>query len=249
MCLTYSCSQPVEAATAANAGNHLIVYYHCTPHRQALHDEDRQHHYSYACSEHAMEQDILQKNNSQTEQNYEWSDAKGIFAVNLVSSSGFCKTTLLVETMKRLAVMFTMNGMEGDQQTMSETNHIQAAGAHTVQLNTGKDCHLVSEMVHYAVHDLKVPVNSVVFIQNFSFLASSGLFDLGESSRVVMIRATGRDVIPLKNPTIFETSQLCIMGKIDSLADMNFNVAIGMACAHKMKSTPDFIELLTTIEA
>jgi hydrogenase nickel incorporation protein HypB len=253
MCTTCGCSQPDSAVTITKAGHHHHEHEHGHHHHDHEHDHahghsHHDHHHSHQNDERelALEQDILQKNNLLAERNRGWFDAKGIFSVNLVSSPGSGKTTMLEETIKRIAKQQAVYVIEGDQQTMNDANRIQAAGAEAVQINTGKGCHLDSHMVHHALHDLRPQENSIVFIENVGNLVCPGLFDLGESSRVVVISVTEGDDKPLKYPTMFETSQLCVINKIDLLPYVNFDVAKAKEYALRINPNLKFVELSAT---
>jgi hydrogenase nickel incorporation protein HypB len=136
--------------------------------------------------------------------------------------------------------------IEGDQQTMNDANRIKEAGAEAVQINTGKGCHLDSHMVHHALQDLKPTTGSTVFIENVGNLVCPGLFDLGESSRVVIISVTEGTDKPLKYPTMFETSTLCIINKIDLLPYVDFDVEKAKEYALRINPNLQFIELSAT---
>jgi hydrogenase nickel incorporation protein HypB len=114
--------------------------------------------------------------------------------------------------------------IEGDQQTMNDANRIDAAGAPVVQINTGNGCHLDSQMVNQAVKMLNVDNNSILMIENVGNLVCPSLFDLGEATRVVIISTTEGEDKPLKYPTMFQSSQICIINKTDLLPYVDFNM-------------------------
>ena len=251
MCATCGCNQPAEAVTITRAGeehhhHHDHGHAHDHQHANGHHHHDHDHVHS---RELELELDILQENNLLAQRNRGWLDAKNIFAVNLVSSPGSGKTTLLEETVKRLANQGGIYVIEGDQQTMNDANRIKAAGAEAVQINTGKGCHLDSHMVHHALDDLKPANDSVLFIENVGNLVCPGLFDLGETARVVIISVTEGDDKPLKYPTMFETSQLCIINKIDLLPYVNFNVDKAKEYALRINPKLQFLEVSATTGA
>jgi hydrogenase nickel incorporation protein HypB len=241
MCATCGCSQPEEAVTIRRAGEET----HSHEHHDHHHDHGHHHHHHDA-REVELEIDILQKNNLLAERNRGWLEAKNIYSINLVSSPGSGKTTLLEGTVKRLANEQDVYVIEGDQQTMNDANRIKEAGAEAIQINTGKGCHLDSHMVHHALHDLKPKEGSTVFIENVGNLVCPGLFDLGESSRVVIISVTEGTDKPLKYPTMFETSRLCIINKIDLLPYVDFDVEKAKEYALRINPNLQFIEVSAT---
>jgi hydrogenase nickel incorporation protein HypB len=101
-------------------------------------------------------------------------------------------------------------------------------------------------MVHHALHDLKPTDGSLLFIENVGNLVCPGLFDLGEAERVVVISVTEGDDKPLKYPTMFETSNICIINKTDLLPYVNFDVARAKEYALRINPKMKFIELSAT---
>jgi hydrogenase nickel incorporation protein HypB len=206
-------------------------------HHNHNHDHDHHHHHDGHSHEHhqashdhshgkeiAVEQDILGKNNLLAERNRGYFEAKNIVALNLVSSPGSGKTSLLERTIKDLGNELKFFVIEGDQQTMNDANRIDQAGAPVVQVNTGNGCHLDSDMINKAVKQLQVQDNSVLVIENVGNLVCPSLFDLGEKARVVVISTTEGEDKPIKYPTMFETSDICIINKTDLLPYVDFNV-------------------------
>jgi hydrogenase nickel incorporation protein HypB len=145
-------------------------------------------------------------------------------ALNLVSSPGSGKTSLLERTIKELGSEIKFYVIEGDQQTMNDANRIDKAGAPVVQINTGNGCHLDSGMINKAVKELNVPENSVLVIENVGNLVCPSLFDLGEKARVVVISTTEGEDKPIKYPTMFQSSDICIINKTDLLPYVEFNM-------------------------
>lgn len=209
------------------------------------HDKDHQHgdHNHSHGKEIAVEQDILGKNNLLAERNRGYFEAKNILALNLVSSPGSGKTSLLERTIKDLGKEIKFYVIEGDQQTMNDANRIDKAGAPVVQVNTGNGCHLDSEMINKAVKELEVKDNSVLVIENVGNLVCPSLFDLGEAARVVVISTTEGEDKPLKYPTMFETSDICIINKTDLLPYVDFDMEKCKKYAEQVNHHLKFFEL------
>ena len=193
-----------------------------------------------------LESDILSKNNIRAQHNRHHFEAGHILALNLVSSPGSGKTCLLERTLKETKALFTASVIEGDQQTTNDARRIAATGAEVVQINTGKGCHLDADMIHSAIHELNPRDNSIVFIENVGNLVCPAMFDLGENARVAIISVTEGDDKPLKYPDIFESSNLCIINKIDLLPYVNFDVEKVKANALRVNPKLTFIELSAT---
>lgn len=193
-----------------------------------------------------LEQDILLKNNLKAERNRGYFMAKDILALNLVSSPGSGKTSLLERTLSDLNGDLTFSVIEGDQQTTNDADRIAATGAPVVQINTGKGCHLDADMIENAIQKLGPENNSVVIIENIGNLVCPAMFDLGEQSRVVIISVTEGDDKPLKYPDMFQSSDLCIINKIDLLPYVNFDCELAKTYARQVNPKLEFIELSAT---
>jgi len=190
-----------------------------------------------------VEQDILQHNNLLAERNRGYFEAKNILAINLVSSPGSGKTSLLEATLKAQKEIFPLYVIEGDQQTMNDADRINATGIPVVQINTGQGCHLDSDMINKAIKELKPAENSVLFIENVGNLVCPAMFDLGESIRVVIISVTEGDDKPVKYPDMFHSAQYCIINKTDLLPYVDFDVEKAKAYALRVNHHLEFIEL------
>jgi hydrogenase nickel incorporation protein HypB len=171
-----------------------------------------------------IERDILQNNQLLAARNRGYFEAKNIFALNLVSSPGSGKTTLLERTLADLKGEIPFYVIEGDQQTLNDANRIAALDVPVIQINTGKGCHLESDMVYDAVKRLNVKDHSVLMIENVGNLVCPSMFDLGENKRVVIISTTEGEDKPIKYPDMFHTSDVCIINKIDLLPYLNINI-------------------------
>ncbi len=222
MCDSCGCSQPADAVTFRKPGEAEHGHHHDHDHP---HTHDHDHTHSHAPSRTIeIEQDVLHQNNLLAQRNRGWFEAKKITALNLVSSPGSGKTSLLERTISDLKTDLTISVIEGDQQTLNDANRIAATGAEVVQVNTGQGCHLDAEMIRKAVDKLGPDDNSIVMIENVGNLVCPALFDLGEACKVVIISVTEGDDKPLKYPTMFAASGLCIINKIDLLPYVDFDV-------------------------
>ncbi|MFA6923427.1 MAG: hydrogenase nickel incorporation protein HypB [Bacteroidales bacterium] len=226
---------------------HEHNYEHSHEHKSHEHShkyEHDEHTYEHAQSkEIKIEQDIMQKNNLLAERNRGYFEAKNIFTLNLVSSPGSGKTSLLEKTIKDLKKKLFFFVIEGDQQTMNDAKRIEATGAAVVQINTGNGCHLDADMINKAVKKLDVKENSVLVIENVGNLVCPALFDLGESKRVVIISVTEGEDKPLKYPNMFTTSDICIINKTDLLPHVDFNVKKVKEYALRINNKLDFFEV------
>jgi hydrogenase nickel incorporation protein HypB len=171
-----------------------------------------------------IERDILAGNNAYAGANRHRFAERGIFAVNLVSSPGSGKTSLLVRTIEALKDRLPLAVIEGDQQTSEDAARIRAAGAPAVQINTGKGCHLDAHMVGHAVERLAPVEDSLLLIENVGNLVCPAAFDLGEAHKVVILSVTEGEDKPLKYPDMFHAASLMLLNKVDLLPHLDFDV-------------------------
>ncbi len=212
------------------------------------HSEHAHHHHNHSHDhnhkkEIELEVNVLQKNDLLAERNRGFFEAKNIMALNLVSSPGSGKTSLLERTIKEMGKKLPFYVIEGDQQTMNDANRIEAAGAPVVQINTGNGCHLDADMINKAVKKLEVNNNSVLIIENVGNLVCPSMFDLGESKRVVIISVTEGEDKPIKYPNMFASSDICIINKTDLLPYLDFDVEKTKEYALKINHHLEFFEL------
>jgi hydrogenase nickel incorporation protein HypB len=237
MCGTCGCGQP-EAITIRKPGNISgKIHYH---HDHEIIGSERSSEHSREIS---LELDIMNKNNQLATLNRNYFEAHGIRAINMVSSPGSGKTSILERTIKELNSKTGMYIIEGDQQTMLDADRIQRAGAPVVQVNTGNGCHLDAHMVDMAVKTLEIPAGSVLMIENVGNLVCPALFDLGESARVVIMSVTEGDDKPLKYPNMFQTSHLCLVNKSDLLPYVDFSIEKFRENALRVNNNLQFITL------
>jgi hydrogenase nickel incorporation protein HypB len=150
--------------------------------------------------------------------------ARGILAVNLMSSPGAGKTTLLERTIRDTADRRPVAVVEGDQETLLDADRIRRTGCPVVQVNTGAGCHLDASMVRDALSTLDPTTGSLVFVENVGNLVCPALFDLGEDARVVIISVTEGTDKPLKYPYMFAAADLVVVNKIDLLPYVDFDL-------------------------
>jgi hydrogenase nickel incorporation protein HypB len=248
MCSTCGCGVGEHGATILRPGEFASAA------EFQLTEEHHHHALEHALSHAAtsektiieVEKEFLGHNQLLAERNRGFFEAKKITALNLVSSPGSGKTTLLETTLDDLKDKIDFSVIEGDQQTMNDADRIDALNIPVVQINTGKGCHLDSEMVYSAFNKLDLLENSVLMIENVGNLVCPALFDLGEKFRVVIISTTEGDDKPSKYPDMFEHSQVCIINKIDLLPYVNFNVEKAKEFASRINPNLIFFEVSAT---
>jgi len=222
-------------------------HHHDHGHDHGHHDHDHHHHHDTLTSRTVkVEQDLLVMNNSLAERNRGWFEAKGILALNLVSSPGSGKTSLLERTIADLKDELNLAVVEGDQQTLNDAERIAATGAPVLQVNTGHGCHLDAEMSRRASRELELADGSVLMIENVGNLVCPALFDLGEAAKVVIISTTEGADKPQKYPTMFAAADVCLINKTDLLPYVDFDIDACEAHARAVNPNLSFMRVSAT---
>ncbi|WP_129126855.1 hydrogenase nickel incorporation protein HypB [Geomonas oryzae] len=192
------------------------------------HGHKHHHHHEEAAEKPAkkvvIETDILAKNNRMAAGNRELFRAKGLFVLNLVSSPGSGKTTILERSLKDLAGSCRCAVVEGDQQTDNDAVRIAATGVPVKQVNTGAGCHLDAHMVLHAVEHFDLDNLDLLLIENVGNLVCPASFDLGEHHKVVVLSVTEGEDKPLKYPQMFHAADIMLLNKVDLLPHLDFDV-------------------------
>lgn len=161
-------------------------------------------------------------------------DAKGILCLNLMSSPGAGKTSILERTLTDLKGEFKMAVIEGDLQTDNDAQRVAATGAQAVQVNTEGGCHLDSSMVQDAVKAIDIEGLDILFVENVGNLVCPAEFSVGEDYKVTLLSVTEGDDKPEKYPLMFHISAVMILNKIDLLPYVNFDLEVASAHATKL---------------
>lgn len=215
-------------------------------HHDHHHDHDH-HHHDHAHGEHGdvhfgagaagtsvpglsqsrliqLEADILGKNNSYAAANRRLFADKGMFVLNLVSSPGSGKTSLLCRTLDMLKTELPIAVIEGDQQTTNDADRIRETGVRAIQVNTGKGCHLDAHMIGHAVESLAPGDGTMLMIENVGNLVCPAGFDLGEAHKVAILSVTEGEDKPLKYPDMFAAADVALLNKVDLLEHLDFDI-------------------------
>ena len=193
-----------------------------------------------------IERDILGKNDRLAAANRATLAAHGILALNLVSSPGSGKTSLLVSTLEKLAGRIPAAVIEGDQQTEFDAERIRATGVAALQINTGKGCHLDADMIARALPRLALADGGLLFIENVGNLVCPAAFDLGEAHKVVILSVTEGEDKPLKYPDMFAAADLMLLNKTDLLPYLSFDVARAIGYALRVNPRLQVIQTSAT---
>jgi hydrogenase nickel incorporation protein HypB len=230
MCLTCGCGMP---DTHTHEHEHTHDHGHGHEHNHE-HTHEHPHDSGQTSRRLSLEQDILGENNRHAAANRAYWRALGVFALNLVSSPGSGKTSVLARTIEVLHGQLPIAVIEGDQQTANDAQRIRAAGAPAVQINTGKGCHLDAHMVGHAAHDLPLADGGLLLIENVGNLVCPAAFDLGEAHKVVVLSVTEGEDKPIKYPDMFAAADVLLLNKIDLLPYVDFDMARALAYARQV---------------
>ncbi|MDP7216721.1 MAG: hydrogenase nickel incorporation protein HypB [Candidatus Marinimicrobia bacterium] len=190
---------------------------------ESAHNHNHEHHHGHEQTID-VQKDVLTENHLLAESNRDFFNTREITALNLVSSPGSGKTTILENTITAIKSEIPQAVIEGDQQTMRDAERIDKTGVPVVQVNTGTGCHLDAHMIQHAIQKLDLQSKSILFIENVGNLVCPALFDLGEAMKIVIISVTEGDDKPQKYPHMFDAASICIINKIDLLPYVDFNV-------------------------
>jgi hydrogenase nickel incorporation protein HypB len=140
-----------------------------------------------------------------------------VLAVNLMSSPGAGKTSLLEATIEALGDELRIAVIEGDLETENDAERIRAKGVEAIQIATGSACHLDAHMVHDALHRLDLTGVDILFIENVGNLVCPASFDLGQHRNVTLLSVPEGDDKPAKYPVMFRAADLVLLTKADLL--------------------------------
>ena len=162
--------------------------------------------------------------------------------LNLISSPGAGKTSLLVETLRRLGGELRCAVIEGDQQTAHDARRIAETGAPVVQINTRGGCHLNAAQVRSALEHLPLDELDLIFIENVGNLVCPSSFDLGENEKMVIMSITEGEDKPVKYPQAFNLARLMVLTKIDLLPHLRFDLDLCREFAYRVNPQIEILE-------
>jgi hydrogenase nickel incorporation protein HypB len=199
MCEHCGCGLPEEAKTEESG------------HRHAHREEAR------------IYKSLLDANDAAARDNREHLLEHGVFGVNLMSSPGSGKTSLIEAVVKAFGGRMRVGVIEGDLATDRDAARIAALGIPVHQVTTGSTCHLDAPMVHEALHHLPLNDLDVLFVENVGNLVCPGLYDLGCHLNGVLLSVTEGDDKVAKYPVVFRHAQFLCLTKMDLLPHVEFD--------------------------
>jgi hydrogenase nickel incorporation protein HypB len=191
-------------------------------------------------------QKILHKNDHEANHNREHFNKKNVLAINLMSSPGSGKTTML-EYLKEQAD-FNYAVVEGDLETNKDADRLKAKGIDAVQIQTGSACHLDAFMVHKALHGMNLDEIDVCFVENVGNLVCPASYDVGCHLNIVLVSIPeGEDKIA-KYPVMFRSADLVLFTKTDLLPYFDYDIEKEKEVARRLKPNVDILEVSTKDE-
>ena len=171
-----------------------------------------------------IERKVLEKNDELAAQNRNLFKNKKIFVINVVSSPGSGKTSILERTIEVLKDKINIAIIEGDVQTDFDAKRIERYDVPVVQIVTNGACHLEAKLVKDALENFNLENINFLVIENVGNLVCTAGYDLGEALKVVILSTTEGDDKPLKYPKMFMNSSILLINKIDLLPYVNCNI-------------------------
>lgn len=170
-----------------------------------------------------VKEQIFSKNNNLASEIRQRLEDEQLFLVNVMSSPGSGKTSLLIETIRRMKSKLRIGVIEGDIDSLVDSEKVAAEGVPAVQLRTGGSCHLDANMVNAALETMELPNLDLVFIENIGNLVCPASFDVGEVLKVMILSVPEGDDKILKYPLMFSVVDCLVINKVDYLPFSDFD--------------------------
>ncbi len=171
---------------------------------------------------------------------------KNVCVINVCSSPGSGKTTLMQETGKRLGKDLNISVLVGDPETDRDAVRMKEVGLNALQIVTGGMCHIEAQMILQALDHIDLEGTDLLFIENVGNLLCPSAFDLGEDYRVTLLATTEGDDKPKKYPRMFLTSELMLVSKADLLPYVPFTVENVTKDAREVNPNIEVLTISTT---
>ena len=167
----------------------------------------------------------------------------GILCLNLISSPGSGKTSLLERTLESLPRQDRAAVLTGDIQTENDANRLKRFGFPVKQITTGGTCHLDARMIERHLADWNLEDLDLLLIENVGNLVCPASYDLGEAAKIVVLSVTEGEDKPLKYPSIFFKSDLLVLSKIDLLPYVPFDIDAAAENARKVHPSMEIVKV------
>jgi hydrogenase nickel incorporation protein HypB len=190
-----------------------------------------------------LEQKVLSENDRVAGELRERFRENGVLCLNLISSPGSGKTSLLERTLESFPRDMRVAVLTGDIQTENDVARLRRFGFPAKQITTGGTCHLDARMIERHLADWDLKNLDLLLIENVGNLVCPASYDLGEAAKVVLLSVTEGEDKPLKYPSIFFKADLCVINKIDLLPYVPFELADAVENARKVHPGMEIIKV------
>jgi len=182
-----------------------------------------------------VRQNVLKQNDIVARQLRQHFHDAGVYVVSLVSSPGSGKTAFLEKTLALLRPKFRVAALVGDLATENDAARLARSQVPVKQITTGTLCHLEAAMVRSALDGWELTDLDFLFIENVGNLVCPSSYDVGEDLRLVLLSVTEGEDKPLKYPTIFNTSDMALLTKMDLAEAVEFDLAAANANIQRVR--------------
>jgi hydrogenase nickel incorporation protein HypB len=193
-----------------------------------------------------LEKKVLSENDRIAAELRERFRDNNVLVVNLISSPGSGKTSLLEKTLEAFPRNERVAVLTGDIQTENDANRLKRFGFPAKQITTGGTCHLDARMIERHLADWRLDELDLLFIENVGNLVCPSSYDLGEAAKIVLLSVTEGEDKPLKYPSIFFKSELLVITKIDLLPYVPFDIAKAEENARKIHPGMEIVRVSCT---
>ena len=193
-----------------------------------------------------IDQNILEANDAIAAQNMRLLDKHKIFAINIMSSPGAGKTSLILQTLEKLKDKLKVAVIEGDVASMFDAEKVKNHATAVVQINTKnmpESCSLIANMIDHALENLPLEDINLLLIENVGNLICPSEFALGEHKRVVISSLPEGDDKPIKYPMIFSDADVVIINKLDLLPYVDFDIPAFRGAVERLNPRVRFFEV------
>ena len=180
---------------------------------------------------------VLDANEKMADQNRVLFNGKGVFVINMMSSPGSGKTTILERTLTAIMPEMKSAVIVGDVSTTHDADRLAKSGAPVVQVNTdafGGDCHLAAHVIENAASQLDLDDIKLLIVENIGNLVCPAEFDIGEDVKVVVLSVTEGEDKPVKYPLMFRVCNAALLNKIDLLPYLDYEKDLAVESIRKI---------------
>lgn len=171
-----------------------------------------------------LDENLKRANDQIAEENQRLLQKHGVQAIDIMGSIGSGKTSLIEHLVRQLRDKYRIAAFKGDLTSRIDAERISGLGVQSVQINTGRECHLDANLVRKALAKIDLNTLDILFIENVGNLICPADFPLGSSKRIVVVSVTEGPYMVVKHPFIFAEADVAVINKIDLASQMNVDI-------------------------